>query len=431
MESREVEFVDLEFVDIMGTVKSCEITVNKMKDVLDDGLWFDGSSIEGFVRVCESDMFLKPDIGTYAVLPWTGGKVARVICDVHTEKGKPFDGDPRYVLKKILKKADGMGLSYFVGPELEFFLFKNGDDSGLETHDKAGYFDLGKRDMAADVRREVVIHLQSMGLAVEMSHHEVAPGQHEIDFKYGEALSAADWVQTYKTAVKTVARNFGLRASFMPKPISGINGSGMHVHQSLWGGKENAFYDKDDEYNLSTLGKNFIAGQLKHAQALSAVVAPTINSYKRLVSGYEAPVYVCWGRINRSALVRVPKYSEGKEMSSARCEFRASDPSSNPYLAFAAMLAAGLDGIENKLEPPEPIDENIYTMSYGELEKKRIQTLPHSLKDAVVALQNDPVLKETLGGHVFERMTAAQLNDWKDYKRQVTDWEIKRYFEIL
>ncbi len=431
MEKNGVEFIDLEFVDIMGTVKSCEITREKMQEVVDDGLWFDGSSIEGFVRIYESDMFLKPDMSTYAMLPWTDGKVARVICDVYTAKKKPFEGDPRYVLKRNLEKAKKHGLDFFVGPELEFFLFKNQDGGVLEPHDRAGYFDLGKRDMAAEVRREVVIHLQSMGLKVEMSHHEVAPGQHEIDFKYGGALSMADWVLTYKTTVKTIARKFSLKASFMPKPLFGENGSGMHVHQSLWKGKENAFYNEKDPYGLSDIAKQFIAGQLVHAQALSAIVAPTVNSYKRLVPGYEAPVYICWGRINRSALVRVPKYSQGKGGSAARCEFRASDPSANPYLAFSSMLAAGLDGIESKLEVPKPLEENVYVLTNGDLEKKSIPTIPHSLKDAVIALQNDSVLKESLGAHVFEKLTTAQLEDWKDYKKQVTDWELKRYFEVL
>ena len=425
-----VEFVDLEFVDIMGTVKACEITVEKMAEATDDGLWFDGSSIEGFARIYESDMFLKPDLATYAVLPWTGGKVARFICDVYDEKRKPFAGDPRHVLKRVLKRAKDKGFEYMVGPELEFFLFKNGGSAGLETHDKASYFDLGNLDMAADVRREVVTSLEAMGLKIEMSHHEVAPGQHEIDFRYGNALSIADWVLTYKTAVKTAAKRFGLYASFMPKPLFGVNGSGMHVHQSLWKDKHNVFFDEKDVYNLSAVARHFIAGQLKHARALSAIVAPTINSYKRLVPGYEAPVYICWGRINRSALVRVPRYSEGKR-SATRCEFRAPDPSANPYLAFAAMLAAGLDGIEKKLQPPTPVEENVYHLGNEELEKRGIPTLPHSLRDAITELEQDPVLREAIGEHVFEKLTTAQIEDWRDYKKQVTEWETKRYFHIL
>ncbi|MFH1470605.1 MAG: type I glutamate--ammonia ligase [Candidatus Micrarchaeota archaeon] len=425
-----VEFIDLEFVDIMGTVKACEITIEKMREILSDGLWFDGSSIAGFVRIYESDMFLKPDMATCKVLPWTGGKVARVICDVYDEKKKPFDGDPRHVLKGALERAKKHGLEYMVGPELEFFLFKENNGCGMETHDKAGYFDLGNLDLAAEVRRDVVTYLESMGLSIEMSHHEVAPGQHEIDFKYGDALSQAGWVLAYKTVVKTAARKYGLYASFMPKPLFGMNGSGMHVHQSLWKEGKNAFFDESDKYNLSSLARHFIAGQLKHARALSAVVAPTINSYKRLVPGYEAPVYICWGRINRSALIRVPRYSEGKK-SATRCEFRAPDPSANPYLAFAAMLSAGLDGIERKLEPPEPIEENVYHLSNGELEKRGIPTLPHSLRDAVTELQGDAVLRNALGKHVFEKLTEAQIEDWKDYKRQVTKWETDRYFDVL
>ncbi len=430
MKKDGVKFVDLEFVDIMGTVKACEITVEKMKEVAGEGLWFDGSSIEGFVRIYESDMFLKPDLGSYAVLPWTGGTVARFICDVYDEKQRPFEGDPRNVLRKTLERAKKMGLEYMVGPELEFFLFRRENGCGMETHDKASYFDLGNLDLAAEVRRDVVTHLESMGLSIEMSHHEVAPGQHEIDFKYGRALTVAGWVLTYKTAVKTAARKYGLYASFMPKPLFGVNGSGMHVHQSLWKDGQNAFFDEKDRYNLSPLARHFIAGQLKHARALSAIAAPTINSYKRLIPGYEAPVYICWGRINRSALLRIPRYTEGKK-SATRCEYRAPDPSSNPYLVFAAMLSAGLDGVENKLEPPEPIEENVYHLSNEELEKRGIPTLPHSLKDAVTELQGDKVLQEALGKHVFEKLTAAQLEDWKDYKRQVTKWELDRYFDVL
>jgi glutamine synthetase len=430
MRKKKVEFVDLEFVDIMGTVKACEIPLEKMHEVAHEGLWFDGSSIEGFVRIYESDMFLKPDLSTYAILPWSGGKVARFICDVYDEKKRPFEGDPRHILKKNLKKAEEKGLSYMVGPELEFFLFKNGESAGLQTHDQASYFDLGNRDLALDVRRQVVTDLESMGLKIEMSHHEVAPGQHEIDFRYGGALSIADWVLTYKTAVKTAARKFGLYASFMPKPLFGVNGSGMHVHQSLWKTNENVFFDEQDKYHLSQTARSFIAGLLAHAKALSAVVAPTINSYKRLVPGYEAPVYICWGRINRSALVRVPRYSEGKK-GATRCEFRAPDPSANPYLAFAAMLAAGMDGVENKLEPPEPIEENVYHLNDEELEKRKIPTLPHSLHNAVGELQRDKVLREALGEHIYEKLTYAQLEDWKDYKRQVTEWEVKRYYEVL
>jgi glutamine synthetase len=392
-------------------------------------LWFDGSSIEGFVRVFASDMFLKPDMGTLAVLPWTGGKVARVICDVYDDKKRPFEGDPRYVLRRMLAKAAEKGFTYSVGPELEFFLFKNGE-SRMQAHDEAGYFDLGNRDMASEVRRDVVLNLEKMGLAVEMAHHEAAPGQHEIDFKYGPALGIADWVLTYKTTVKTAARRFGLYASFMPKPLFGVNGSGMHVHQSLWKGKENAFFDEKDRYNMSQVSKQFIAGQLRHARALSAVVAPTVNSYKRLVPGYEAPVYICWGKINRSALIRVPKYSEGKRGAS-RCEFRASDPSANPYLVFATLLAAGLDGIEKKLEPPESVEQNVYHLKQEELAKRGIPTLPGSLKEAVDELSLDRVLREALGHHVFEKLTEAQLGDWNDYRRQVSEWEVKRYFNVL
>lgn len=430
LEKNGVRFVDLEFVDIMGTVKACEITLDKMKDVMADCLWFDGSSIEGFVRIFESDMFLKPDMSTLSVLPWTGGRVARVICDVYNEKGKPFEGDPRYVLKKTLAKAKEQGFTFMVGPELEFFLFKNGESTGQQIHDDAGYFDMGNRDLGAEVRRKVVTDLQSMGLSIEMSHHEVAPGQHEIDFKYGEALAVADWVLTYKTAVKTNAKLAGLYASFMPKPVFGVNGSGMHVHQSMWKDGENAFFDSKDKYSLSSLAKHFIAGQLKHARALSAIVAPTVNSYKRLTPGHEAPVYVCWGEINRSALLRIPRHAPGNK-NAVRCEFRAPDPSANPYLTLASLLAAGLDGIKNKYEPPEPIEENVYHLDKADLEKRRIPTLPATLIDAVHELERDYVLREAIGQHVFEKLTEAQTEDWNEYSLQVTEWEKKRYFDRL
>ncbi|MCX6777284.1 MAG: type I glutamate--ammonia ligase [Candidatus Micrarchaeota archaeon] len=426
-----VQFVDLEFVDIMGTTKACEITVEKLEGACNEGLWFDGSSIEGFARICESDMYLVPDLDSYAVMPWSGGRVARIMCDVYSDEGKPFEGDPRNVLRRMLKKAEEKGFEFKVGPELEFFLFTNGDAvQKLRPHDDAGYFDLGVRDEADEVRRQVVTHLDKIGLRVEMNHHECAPGQHEIDFTYGPALKIADYVQVYKTAVRTIAKGMGLHASFMPKPLEDVNGSGMHVHQSLWKSEKNAFFDENGRYKLSKTAEHYIAGQLAHARALAAIVAPTVNSYKRLVPGFEAPVYVCWGQVNRSALIRIPRYKKGRE-GSVRCEFRAPDPSANPYLAFAAMLAAGLDGIERKLEPPNPIEENVYRFSDEELEKKGIPLLPNSLHSAFCELEKDKVLQEALGKHVYEKLVESQKREWADYKRHVTKWEIDRYFGVL
>ncbi|MCX6770147.1 MAG: type I glutamate--ammonia ligase [Candidatus Micrarchaeota archaeon] len=432
--AKGVRFVDLEFVDILGTPKMCEVTVERLPDVLEDGTWFDGSSIEGFARIAESDMFLIPDTTTWAVLPWTGGKTARLICDVYVDEKTPFVGDPRSVLKRQLARAKAMGFDYKVGPELEFFLFKgmNGDGGmeAVQVHDNAGYFDLATRDAAFDLRQEIVPALEKMGLKIERSHHEVAQGQHEIGFFYGDALSIADSVMTYKTTVKTLSKKYGLYASFMPKPVFGINGSGMHVHQSLWKDGNNAFYDGADPYQLSGLAKNFIAGVMAHARAVAAITNPTVNSYKRLVPGYEAPVYVCWGRINRSALIRIPRNLAGREKG-ARIECRFPDPSCNPYLAFAAMLAAGLDGIEKKLEPPKPVEERVY--GYEE-EKRRnlgIGTLPTSLQEASRAFEADETIKKAMGEHLSAMILRAQKNDWDNYITQVTPWEKERYFGVL
>jgi len=435
VKEKGIQFIDLEFVDVLGNPKMCEITSKMLEHALEEGLWFDGSSIEGFARIFESDMFLVPDTKTYAPLPWTNGKVARIICDVHHDEKTVFEGDPRYVLKRQLEKAKEMGFELKVGPELEFFVFKAGNGSGIEphtavVHDDAGYFDLATKDMAVDLRREIVPALEAMGLKIEMGHHEVAPGQHEIDFRYGEALSIADSVLTYKTTVKTLARKYGLHASFMPKPVFGINGSGMHVHQSLWKGGENAFYDANDAYLLSDTAKHYIAGILHHARALSAVTNPTVNSYKRLVPGYEAPVYVCWGRINRSALIRIPRALAGKP-GGTRAEVRFPDPSANPYLAFAAMLAAGLDGIAKKMEPPKPIEENVYHFDDRKLSELYIKTLPGSLKEAMDELAKDEVVKNALGKHVYESLAAIQQADWDEYRLSVSDWEKKRYFPVL
>ncbi len=429
-----VRFVDLEFVDILGTPKMCEVTVERLNDVLEDGTWFDGSSVEGFSRIAESDMFLVPDTQTWAVLPWTGNKTARLICNVYVDEKTPFVGDPRSVLKRQLARAKAMGFDYKVGPELEFFLFKGGngdlDPEKMQVHDNAGYFDLSTRDAAFDLRQEIVPALEAMGLKIERSHHEVAQGQHEIGFFYGDALSIADSVMTYKTTVKTLSKKYGLYASFMPKPVFGINGSGMHVHQSLWKDGVNAFYDASDQYQISSMAKHFIAGIMEHARALAAITNPTVNSYKRLVPGYEAPVYICWGRINRSALIRIPR-ALGGSGKGARIECRFPDPSCNPYLAFAAMLAAGLDGIERKLEAPKPIEERVYGFEEDKRKLLGIGTLPESLEQASHELSQDKVVRESMGEHVSQMLLRVQNDDWRAYCTQVTKWEKERYFGVL
>lgn len=427
-----VEFIDLEFVDMLGSPKMCEITVERLEDALTSGTWFDGSSIEGFARIAESDMFLVPDTSTWAPLPWTANKTARIICDVYVDEKTPFPGDPRSILKRQLSRAEKMGFEYKVGPELEFFIFKgmNGEQGAAQMHDNAGYFDLATRDEAVELRQEIVPALEKMGMKIERSHHEVAQGQHEIDFTYGNALPIADAVLTYKTTVKTLSKKYGLYASFMPKPVFGINGSGMHVHQSLWKDGKNLFYDGSNEYWLSKTAMHFLAGIMQHSRALAAVTNPSVNSYKRLVPGYEAPVYICWGRINRSALIRIPRNLVGKEKGT-RIECRFPDPSCNPYLAFAAMLAAGLDGIERKLEPPKPVEERVY--GYEE-EKRRvlgIKTLPASLEEASRELASDKVVAEALGTHATERLLTIQKKDWDGYSTQVTPWEKERYFGVL
>ncbi|MEW5996845.1 MAG: glutamine synthetase family protein [Candidatus Micrarchaeota archaeon] len=426
-EEKGVRFVQLRFVDVLGTAKNCEIPVGRLEDALESGMWFDGSSIEGFARICESDMLLKPEPGTFAVLPWEPS-VARVMCDVYTTEEKPFEGDPRGVLKRVLKKAEGMGYSYKTGPELEFFLFqgKDGLSTSPEPHDSGAYFDLSPMDLAAGMRRELVPALEAMGLSIEMSHHEVAPGQHEIDFRYGDALGVADSVMAYKDAVKIIAKKYGLFASFMPKPVFGINGSGMHVHQSLWKDGGNAFADGGGRFGISDAARNFIAGQLAHARGFAGVVAPTVNSYKRLVPGYEAPVYICWGQVNRSALIRVPRHQKGRG-GAARCELRCPDPSCNPYLAFAVMLAAGLDGIEKKMEPPEPVEEDVYEEEHS----KGLKTLPGSLGEAMEEMEKDSLIRETLGEHIYSNLLDAQRMHWDAYRTQVTPWEVKEYLPVL
>jgi len=431
----DVKFMNLMFTDLMGGIKSVTVPAERIGELFEKGMWFDGSSITGFARICESDMFLIPDPDTYAVLPWEGEtkRTVRFICDVYTPDGKPFEGDPRYILRRVLKEAESMGYEYNVGPELEFFLFKPTENGKIEPvpHDVAGYFDFAPRDLATQVRKEVVFALEALGIEVEMSHHEVAPGQHEIDFKYGPALKTADNAITFKHAVKAIAAKFGLYATFMPKPIFGINGSGMHVHQSLFDikTKKNIFYDANDKYKFSPIAKSFVAGQLEHVKGMSAVLAPTVNSYKRLVPGYEAPVYICWAQINRSALIRIPRASPGREQAT-RAELRCPDPSCNPYLTFAVMLKAGLDGIKRKLTPPAPVEEDVYHFDESKLKEKNIETLPYSLFDALGYLKKDKVVQEALGSHLYQQYIDIKTAEWDDFRIHVTEWELKRYYEI-
>lgn len=426
-----VRFINLQFTDIMGVVKSVGIPATMWADALDHGVWFDGSSIEGFARIAESDMLLHPDLDTFAVIPWeTDVPTARVICDVHLPTGEPFSGDPRNVLKRALAKAAAMGYQYYTGPELEFFLFKPAADGSLvplTPHDQAGYFDVST-DLAHSVRRQMVIALEAFGIVVEALHHEVAVGQHEIDFKYDNALRTADNAVTLRLALKAVAQRNGLYATFMPKPVAGINGSGMHTHQSLWKDGRNIFADPNDEYGLSQEAKHFIAGQLTHARALSALIAPLVNSYKRLVPGYEAPVYLSWARVNRSALIRVPKVSPGRVLTATRIELRCPDPSANPYLAFAAMLAAGLDGIQNNLPAPAPYEENLYHLDNAALSK--LTAMPGSLGEAIAELGKDPLMKMVLGDHLYNNYVEAKTQEWDEYRISVSDWELARYLPI-
>lgn len=429
-QKNDVEFIHLQFSDLDGVTKSVEIPISQLKDTLKHGKWFDGSSIEGFARIAESDMFLSPDLNTFAILPWenkNGAKSARIICDVMTPDGKAFAGDPRSILKQNLLKAKKAGYIYNVGPELEFFLFRKNEEGKIDLNpiDSAGYFDFSS-DWAGVVRKEISLAAESMGIEIETIHHEVSKSQHEIDFKYCNALKAADNVITIKFLVKAIADRHGLHATFMPKPIFGINGSGMHVHQSLAEGDKNAFYSQTDSYGLSKIAKQFIAGQLKEAAGICMVISPLVNSYKRLVPGFEAPVYVSWARVNRSALIRVPRFSRDRGRS-ARIELRSPDPSCNPYLAFSVMLAAGLSGIKDKLEPPKPVEENIYEMDDLERLNRNIKTLPDSLGSAVKEFEKSNLAKEALGKHCFERLIDSNLKEWDQYRLRVSRWEIEEY----
>jgi glutamine synthetase len=434
-EADGVKFVSLQFTDILGTIKSITIPVGRLEEAMDRGVWFDGSSIQGFARIYESDMVLMPDPVTYRVLPWSVSerRRARFICDLFRPDGTPFAGDPRTVLHRVLARAAEKGLVFNTGPELEFFLFKKDGDFPTHPvpHDVGGYFDFSPRDEAQQVRSDIILALDQLGIEVEAGHHEVAAGQHEIDFLYADALTSADNAVTFKYTVKAIAAIHGLYATFMPKPIFGINGSGMHTHQSVFDqAGNNLFFDADDEYRLSELAYQFIAGQLVHAKAMAAVVAPTVNSYKRLVPGYEAPAYICWAQINRSALIRIPRYSPGRE-SSTRAELRFPDPSCNPYLAFAVMLAAGLDGIEQGLAAPPPVNEDVYDFDEDDLRERSIGVLPGTLGEALQVLSSDQVIRDALGEHVYEAFIRAKRAEWDDYRIRVTEWELERYLETL
>ncbi len=429
-----VRFVSYQFTDVNGVVKSVDAPVEQLKGALDNGVWFDGSSVEGFARIQESDMHLRIDPDTYAVLPWSPPELrrARVFCDIYTPDGMPFPGDPRGLLRAALAKLKERGWTYNVGPEPEFFLFRqNGQETHPVPHDVGGYFDFSPSDEAVRVRTELMAALNSMGLEVEVGHHEVALGQHEIDFRFADALRTADNVLTLKYTVKAIAAQHGLTASFMPKPIFGINGSGMHVHQSLFDASgNNVFYDPADSICLSKVAYGFIAGQLAHARALSAIVAPSVNSYKRLVPGYEAPVYIGWAQINRSALIRIPRYTPGQEKAT-RAELRFPDPSANPYLAFTVMLAAALDGIDRQLPTPKPLNNvNVYHLTAEERSGHEIVELPGSLKEALAELKGDEVLKAALGPAMYEAFVRVKEAEWDEYRTHVTDWEVQRYLEV-
>ncbi len=431
----DVKFISLQFTDVTGSVKSVDITPERLPGALEDGVWFDGSSVEGFARVQESDMRLVLDPSTYVVLPWSpeGLRRARVFCDIYMPDGKPFQGDPRGILRRVLQTCEEKGWTYNVGPEPEFFLFKrNGvEDIHPVPYDVGGYFDFSARDQATLVRTELMHALNTMGLEVEMGHHEVARGQHEIDFRYADALRAADNVITMKYTVKAIAAKYDLIASFMPKPIFGVNGSGMHTHQSIFNAQgQNLFFDSDDKHMLSPLAYQFLAGQLKHARGMSAVIAPTANSYKRLVPGYEAPVYIGWAQINRSALIRLPRVSPGRK-ASVRLELRCPDPSANPYLAFSAMLAAGLEGIDKEYVCPEPLNSiNIYDLNKKERDRMNIDSLPGSLAEAMHEFEDDEVIQDALGSTICGVFSRAKWAEVDEYRTRVTDWEVARYLEV-
>ena len=426
----DVRFVRLWFTDILGNLKGFAVNVAELENALVRGMGFDGSSIEGFTRIDESDMVAMPDPSTFRILPWRPRQnaVGRMFCDILTPDGQVFQGDPRYVLKRNLERASKLGYTFYVGPELEYFYFKSPD--GTELLDSGGYFDQTPNDVSTDLRRETVLTLEEMGIPVEYSHHEAAPSQQEIDLRYTDALTMADTVMTYRIAVKEVALRHGVYATFMPKPVASLNGSGMHTHMSLFKGESNAFYDADDAWHLSSMARGFVAGLMRHAREITAVTNQWVNSYKRLVPGYEAPVYISWARINRSDLIRIPAYREGKE-ESVRIEYRAPDPACNPYLAFAVMLAAGLEGVEKGYEVPEPVEENVYEMGEAERLKRGVDVLPGSLLEAINFAEGSELVKSCLGDHVFNSFIENKKLEWGEYRSHVTDYEIKRYLPVL
>jgi len=430
IKERDVKFVRLWFTDILGQLKSFAIPSKEVEMAASEGMGFDGSSIKGFVRIDESDMIAKPDLSTFQIVPWRPAEkaVARMFCDIYEPDGTPYEGDPRYILKRNLERLREKEYTFNLGPELEYFYFK--DEKHTEVLDKGGYFDLTTLDAASDLRRDTIFTLEAMGIWVEYSHHEVAPSQHEIDLRYADALTMADNVMTYRIVVKEIAQKYGVYATFMPKPIFGVNGSGMHTHQSLFKGDRNAFFDTKDKYYLSDVAKGYIAGMLKHAPEITLVTNQWINSYKRLVPGYEAPVYICWARRNRSTLVRVPMYKPGKEKAT-RIEYRSPDPACNPYLAFSVMLAAGLEGIEKGYELPEPVEMDVYHMSEEEKEKLGIEHLPGSLIEAIRLAEKSDLVREALGEHIFTHLITSKKAEWDDYRMQVHPYELRKYLPIL
>ncbi len=430
IEKQNVKFVRLWFTDILGQLKSFAITPREIEGAFEEGMGFDGSSIQGFARIDESDMLAKPDPATFQIVPWRPKEnaVARMFCDILQPDGSPYEGDPRYILKRNLEQLNQKGLTFYVGPELEYFYFR--ENGNPQVLDQGGYFDLTTLDAGSDLRRDTILTLEAMGIEVEYSHHEVAPSQHEIDLRYKDALTMADQVMTYRIAVKEVAQRYGYYATFMPKPIFGVNGSGMHTHQSLFKGDKNAFFDSNDEYNLSELCRGYIAGLLRHAPEITAITSQWVNSYKRLVPGYEAPVYISWARRNRSTLVRVPMYKPGKEKAT-RVEFRSPDPACNPYLAFSVMLAAGLEGIKNRYELPKPMEKDVYEMGEEEKAKEGITSLPGSLIEAIALAEQSELVRKALGDHIFSNFITSKKVEWDRYRIHVTEWELKEYLGVL
>jgi len=430
VKKEKIRTIQLWFVDILGILKCVSITEGELKESLEHGKGFDGSSVTGFAEAEESDIIAQPDLTTFKILPWTveDGPTARMFCDILTPDRKPYAGDPRYVLRRVLERAKNMGFDFYVGPEIEYFYFKS--EKKPEIIDEGSYFELIPNDLANTLRNKTVQVLEDMGIIMEASHHEVAPSQHEIDPKYNDALTMADNVMTSKYVIKEIAQQSGVYATFMPKPLFGVNGSGMHVHQSLFKGEKNAFFDKKDKHHLSDIAKQFIAGELKHAREICSLTAQWVNSYKRLVSGYEAPVYVSWAHKNRTALIRVPVYRIGNEKAT-RAELRCPDPACNPYLAFAVMLAAGLEGIERKYTLPAPVEPNIYHMAMEERERRGLTSLPGNLFEATMETEKSKFVKETLGEHIFDRFLLNKKKEWDEYRMQITQHEIKKYLPLL